>query len=480
VQQIQQKQQTQGSWGGGGGGGMALGLLAAPVPTQPKAQPAGTGTGTQAWAAVATGEAAAWLGDSAMMSKCRAADGWGLEMSFEGPISCRIEEFLLSEWRRKAAGQKSCLDLTNPECDWTPQMFEAGVLEQVQQLDVQVSDESYCVAYLEPNTFTDDPNNGGVSNVTTVKKRLDATRARVEKELKAVSEYLRPRTTVGQRLGKDWEGGDFLGDKDWFAAGYEYGLGWDVEPAEKNADGQVCQLAGAVHGDMGFGAWIIGGKVSVVDGSVWAEAKPDNGGSARFNAHLEMLGQSVFNTNGWKLAQTFKPDDDGGWMVQVPGGVKPRFDIYVGVPISGQMWGELMFGSILGLSGAGSNGCDPSNPKFSIAAQYMPFFGAFGVGQVGVGIAGIASAGVRASLTLVMLGLPINVGMHSAIKAGKPTVSFGSELSLMLSTMSGRVSLYVEFLMFDEEFELFRWKGFNTSVPLMPKLTADVSLVGLK
>ncbi len=483
VQKIQQKQQTQGYWqGGGGGGGMALGLLAAPAPAtpaKPKATPTpGTGGGGGAGVG-AVGEPASWLGDSSSaMSKCLAPGGWGLEMAYEGPISCRIEEFLISEWRRKAAGQKSCLDLNNPQCDWTPQMFEAGVLEQVQQLDVQVSDESYCVAYLEPKTFTDDANNGGVSTVTAVKTRLDATRARVEKELKAVSDYLRPRTTVGQRLGKDWEGGDFLGDKDWFAAGYEYGLGWDVAPTEKSG-GKVCQLAGTAHGDMGFDAWIIGGKIPVVDGSVWAEAKAGNGGNAAFNAHLEMLGQSVFNTNGWKLAQTFQPDDDAGWMVQVPGGIKPRFDIYVGVPISGQMWGELMFGSTLGLSGAGSNGCEPGNPKFAIAAQYMPFFGAFGVGQVGVGIAGIASAGIRASLTLVMLGLPVDVSMRSALKGGIPTVSFGSELRLMLATLSGRVSLYVEFLMFDEEFELFRWKGFSTSVPLMPKLTADVSLVGL-
>jgi len=479
VQKIQQKQQTQGSWRGGGGG-MALGLLAAPAPVPVPAQPKQTPS-PGAGAGAATGEPASWLGDSSTaLTKCVSADGWGLEMSHEGPISCRIEEFLLSEWRRKAAGQKSCLDLANPQCDWTPQMFEAGVLEQIQKLDVQVSDEAHCTAYLEPNTFTDDPNNGVVSTVTVVKQRLDATRERVEKELKAVSDYLRPRTEIGQRLGKDWEGGDFLGDKSWFAAGYEYGVGWDVKPAAKNGDGLVCQLAGAAHGDLGFDAWIIGGKVSVVDGSVWAEAKPDNGGDARFNAHLEMLGQSVFNTNGWKLAQTFEPDDDAGWMVQVPGGVKPRFDIYVGVPISGQMWGELMFGSTLGLSGAGSKGCEPGNPKFAIAAQYMPFFGAFGVGQVGVGIAGIASAGIRASLTLVMLGLPVDVGMHSVVKGGKPTVSFGSELRLMLATMSGRVSLYVEFLMFDEEFELFRWKGFNTSVPLMPRLAADVSLVGLK
>ena len=469
MERIQQKQNVQGSWQPGGAA--MAGLFAAPAQAKPQAKPTPSAGST-----APNVDPAPWLADG--ISKCLAVDGWGLEMAYQGPTSCRIAEFLIAEWRRKAAGQKSCLDLGNAECDWTPQMFEAGVLDQVQKLDVQVSDEAYCTAYLEPSTFVDVPN--GVSTVTVVKQRLDATRDRVEKELKAVSDYLRPRTAKGQRLGKDWEGGDFLGDKDWFAAGYEYDVGWDVSPAEKDGNGMVCAIEGSAHGEMGFDAWIVGGKIPVVEGSVWGEAKAGNGGDARFNAHLEMMGQSVFNTHGWKLAQTFQPNDDMGFGVKIPSGLKPRFDIYVGVPISGQMWGELLFGSTLGLSGVGSNGCNANNPRFGIAAQYMPFFGAFGVGQVGVGIAGVASAGIRASLTLVMLGLPVDVGMQSAVKGGKPTVSFGTELSLMLATLAGRVSLYVEFLMFEEEFELFRWKGFSTSVPLMPRLGADVSIVGLK
>lgn len=466
VQKIQQKLQQQGAWGLGEPD-LALGVLAAPV----------TGSGSGAGAG-AVADTAPWTADEATMTKCAAVDGWGLEMDHKGPISCRISEFLIGEWRRKAAGQKSCLDLANPECDWTPQMFEASVLAQIQRLDVQVADEAYCTAYREPKTFVDDPQNGGVSTVTVVKTRLDATRDRVEKELKAVSQYLRPRNSNGQRLGKDWEGGDLVGDRDWFAAGYEYGVGWDVSPAEKQ-DGSVCQIAGTTHGEMAFDAWILGKKIGVVDGAVRAEAKPNNGGAARFNAHLEMMGQSVFNTDGWKVAQTFEPSDDSGFGVKVPPGLKPRFDIYVGVPISGQLWGELLFGSTLELSGRSSDGCEPANPKLSIAARYNPFFGAFGVGQVGVGIAGVASAGIRASLTLVMLGLPADVRMTSSVKSGTPTLSFASELSLMLATLSGRVSLYIEFLMFDEEFELFRWRGLHTEVPLMPKLTADVSIVGL-
>lgn len=476
---LQQKQQMQGSWQPSGG--MAAGLLAAPAPTPKPAKPQQGWEPTGAGSTAALDHTQAFMSDGPQISNCVVQQDWGFEMMYAGPITCRIREFLLAEWQRKLDGQKSCLDLGNTDCDWTLEMFETGVLAQVQKLDVQVADLSYCKAYKETNTFTDDADNGGLSRVTIVKKRLDATKRKREEELKGVSQFILPRTGKGQPLGKDWNGGELSGDKDWFAAGYDYSVGWEVGPAKTEND-IVCQVEGSAHGDMSFDAWIIGGKISVVDGAVRAEAKPANGGTARFNAHLEMMGQSVFNTDGWKTAQTFQPGDDVGFGVQVPSGLKPRFDIYVGVPISGQMWGELLFGSALGLSGSVSSACNSeiSNPKFGIHAKFMPFFGAFGIGKVGVGIAGVASAGVRASLTLLMLGLPLDIGMTASMKDSRPTVSFASELSMFLATLSGRVSLYVEFLMFEEEFELFRWKGFSTEVPLMPKLTASVSFGALK
>jgi hypothetical protein len=481
VQKIQQKLHQQGSLQPDSAT-MAVGLLAAPAPASPKAKatPAGRAAPTTPLPNV---DPASWLSDGSI-SRCLSTTGWGLEMAYQGPISCRIEEFLIGEWRRKADGHKSCLDLGNPGCDWTPQMFEAGILDQFQKLDVQVSDEAHCKSFSEPNTFVDNPNNGGVSTVTAVKTRLDVTRAIVEQQLKALAPYRRTRTAnhKGRPLGKTWEGGDVSGDKNWFAAGYEWEVGWDVVPTEQKDD-VVCRLEGSAHGEMAFDAYIIGGKIPVVAGSVWAEAKTLSGndlGKARFNAHLEMMGQSVFNTDGWKAAMTYEPDEGVGFGVKVPPGLKPRFDVYVGVPVSGQMWGELLFGSTLGLGGASSEGCDKGNPQFAIEARYMPFFGAFGVGQVGVGIAGVASAGIRAAITLIMLGMPADFGMQVAVKDNSPTLSFSAELGLLLATLGGRVSLYVEFLGFDEEFELFRWKGFSTKVPLMPKLTADVQLVGLK
>lgn len=409
---------------------------------------------------------------------CLRSSGWGLEMGLRGPISCRIGKFLRNEWARKAAGQRSCLDLGNKACDWMPQMFEAGILEQIPKLETQVADEAYCKAYDDSNTFVDKPAEGIVATVTEVKKRLDRNKARIEKELKTVSDYIRGNGSEGLRLGKDWEGGDYTGDPDWFAAGYDYELGWQVEPAQKSSNGNVCALSGSAHAKMAFDAWIVGNKASVVDGSVWAEAKPGLQGDGRISAHLSMFGQSVFNSHGWKLAQTFGDDPafDMGVVLPKP---KPRFDVYVGVPISGQVWGELLFGSTLDVSAKSPTGCNDSQP-FSIVATYAPFFGAFGTGKIGVGIAGVASAGIRASLTLVMMSLPVEFAMRKSTHEGLPAIAFDSTIALALNTLSGRVSAYIEFLMVDEEFELFRWKGFKADTPLMPKLQTKVTLAALE
>lgn len=404
-------------------------------------------------------------------SPCLRSQGWGLEMGLKGPTSCKIGQFLRSEWKRKMDGHKSCLDLNNDHCDWTRDMFEASILSKVPLLDKQLQDETFCKAWSDGGTF---PKN----SVAAVQTALETSRDAFQEIWPIIKAYDRGVGSNGRKFGKDWTGGDYLGDKDWFAAGYDYDTGWNVESTGKQ-DGVVCELGGTVHAKTGFDAWIVGGKVEVVDGSVTAQSNVDSSGQVRFKGHLEMFDQSLFSTGGWKVATTFGDDPSSNFGVQLPE-PKPRFDIYVGVPISGQLWGELLFGNTLSLAGKAGD-CDKGNPKFSVTAKYAPVFGAFGVGQVGVGIAGVASAGIRAALVLVMISLPVDLVMSATKKDGVQTLNFNSGLSLMLATLAGRVSLYVEFLMFDEEFELFRWKGIGpATVPLMPRLDVDVPLAGMK
>lgn len=459
------------------------GVLASPAPV-PAEKPAAKAAGVHGGGMVHT----ATTTDNAVSRCIKDPDEWGLESAYKGPISCRIGEFLQAEWKRKKEGHLSCLDLGNFACDWTPQMFQASVLDQIPALDQQLSDREYCKAWDSANTFA-----SPTPSVKTVKERLDANKSALEDIKQVIEPYDLGNAANGRRLGKNWQGGDYLGNKNWFAVGYDYDVGWSAQPEARSGDGFVCALSGGAHADTGFDAWIIGNKVPVVDGQVAGRANNGGDGQLKFQAHLEMMDQTVFSTGRddsgnpkWKVAQTFGDDPQSGFMIDVPP-FKPRFDIYVGVPISGQMWGELMFGSQLSLAGQAQASCDANNPKFGVVASYGPLFGAWGLGQVGVGIAGVASAGIRAALNLIMIHLPVGFDMQTIVKDNPKTqghddtayLRFSSNLGLTLSTLSGRVSLYIEFIGFDEEFELFRWKGFGpTTATLMPLLSADVPMIG--
>lgn len=424
----------------------------------------------------------------------RPDEEWGLETDFKGPISCAMGKFLRSEWARVKDGQRSCLDPDNARCDWTLEMFTQSLLVHMPALDAQVADEQFCKAFLTPDTFKDTDSWPGTSmdgkpNVTRVRARLEETKRVVEEELKAVDQYRLGRNSAnnGQILGKDWKGGDYVGDKETFGAGYDYDVGWRVTPAAKVPDnasedpGLVCELEGSVHGNMSFDAYLRGKKFPIVSGAVQVRSKPNQAGNAEYKAHLKMFDMSLYQSSGagWAGTQTFGADAVPFKSFDVPD-VRPRFDVMVGpVPVSGQIWGELMFGSGLEVGGVASTGCDADQPRFAVDGTYMPFFMAFGKGQVGVGIAGLVSAGIRASLLLTMISTPITFGLSLGQKNGGPAVKFGSDMKLLLGTLSGRVSLYLEFLLYEEEFELFRWKGLMSEVPLM-KLAADVSFVGLK
>lgn len=449
----------------------ATGLLAMPAP----AQPTNNGTATQGPA-------------PQVNSNCiRPDDDWGMETDFRGPISCRIGQFLRAEWARKEAGQLSCLDPANRRCDWTMEMFEQSVLIQMPTLDAQIADEQFCKAFKTPDTFETvntwpGTSMDGFPNLARVDARLREMQRVVQEELKAVDQYLmgHKENDGGRILGKDWKGGDYAGDKESFGAGYDYDIGWRVQPATKSG-GDVCELEGSVHGNMSFDAYLSGESFPIVSGAVQVRSKPRADGHAEFKAHLKMFDISLYPSKyaTWTGTQTFGGSDTPGTSISVPD-PKPRFDIMVGfVPVSGQVWGELMFGSGLEVGGTASTSCSTTQPKFGVKGAYIPVFMAFGNGKVGVGIAGLVSAGIRASLLLAMISTPIDFTLGIGSKNGIPAVTFGSDLRLMLGTLGGRVSLYLEFLLYEEEFELVRWKGLFSDVPLM-KLAANVSFMGLK
>lgn len=400
-------------------------------------------------------------------------DDWGLELHGHGRISCKIGEFLRQEWERKLAGHKSCLDLDNPDCDWKPETFTTRVLDKVPSLDKYKYFVTRCKAWTS-GTFSPP-----AKNLTKAKEIIDKAEEEIGEARKILEPYYQGNNDHGRMYKGEWGSTENYGDRDWFGAKLEYKVGWDVSAAN-SSNGNVCSLAGGLQGKLDAKAYMANHERKLVYGDVYAEVnKPGAPGQARFKAQLSILGDQVYPSSGgpaWVVSQV----TDGGDFATFD---TPHVSITVPVgpvPVTGSLWGTFGMGYELSAKGTSPSGCNTNSTAFGVTGGFGPVLFARGNGRVGVGIAGIVSAGISATLTLLQISLPLEVGM--SMKSGEqPTIVFDSSLELMLATLAGRVSLYIEFLFYDEEWELFRWSGIGpTTVHLMPKLTAELPISGMK
>jgi hypothetical protein len=453
----------------------AMGVLASPAPHSAK-------TGAKPTTAAGRPKARA---SSRTMSDCLRPDGWGLELSFAGPISCRIGELLRQEWDRKESGKRSCLDLNDPGCDWWPVTFQDHMVGRVPLLDRQQADHDFCDAWRSNGDFP-------ATSVASLREKLNKTKELVGAAKAKLKDYELGSDENGSRYGKTWKDADYAGDKHWFAAGWRYNVGWTVESRAKDG-AKVCELSGDVHADTGFDAWVFGSKVPVVRGEVRGRTNHGGDHKVSHHAHLEIIGDTIFSEPAaaknhgsgakddavaWSTSQPFSPDPSSGAFLKLP---DPAVRFYIGAYISGKLWGELVQGVQMSVTGDAATGCNANDPVFRINASYAPFFGAYAMGQVGAGIADIASAGVRVAINLVMVGLPVEVGMRSRTKNGGLVLTFTSEIAATLASLSGRMSAYVEIWPFEEEWEVFRWSGLGpVKIPLMPPLGVDLPMQGMQ
>ncbi len=402
-------------------------------------------------------------------------EDWGLEAWGEGRISCRIGEFLREEWARKKAGYKSCLDRDNYGCDWRPETFSSRVLSKISDID------KYDVFVTRCKAWTNGTFNPPAKDVDDAKAIIDQAEKDIGAARKALEPYYQGTNDHGRKYSGEWGESKVYGDKDWFGASLAFEAGWDVAAAAKTGDnGNVCSLSGGLKGKVDATAHFALFDASLVKGDIYAEVNKSGGpGQARFRSKLAILGDQVYKKpsgSGWVTSQIVEEGP-----LAFDGTPKATFQVVIaGVPVTGSLWGEMGLGYALSAKGTAPTGCDVNDTSFAVKGGFGPVLSAVGRASVGVGIAGIVSAGITAAVTIVRIDLPLTVGMK--MKAGSdPKIVFGTSLDLLLATLSGRMSLYIEFLLFSEEWELFRWNGIGPArAHLMPKLTAELPLSGMR
>ncbi|HWB76590.1 MAG TPA: hypothetical protein VG755_16605 [Nannocystaceae bacterium] len=409
---------------------------------------------------------------------------WGAVMDVfgMGPASCRLADFLKEEMRRMDRGQKSCLDLKSNDCDWSPKMFHDRFVASFPYAQLQQRDEQQCYAWTGDTI--------DVPNLAAAEKYIADMQKTIADAMVKLRPYKdKPIKVHGKtrwRMGTQYVDAESTGDKDFFAAGYDYDVGWHVQPTDLATD-KICDLSGGAHANFGVDAWIFGSEIDVIQGFVRGRANENDDGKNRISTQLQVLGISVPDvTKNEAFDQVWAPEP---WYesVDVPSGWKPSFTFMAGpIPISVAGWGALQFGAELDASAklaAKQNDCKPQNVKFALTGKFEPSIGVWGYAEVGVGITGILSAGIRGALEIVSVGLPVRAAlkmMEMNIDGNKqPALDFTASVGLSLSTLSGYIALYIEVLFFSDEWEIFRWNGVSDTIQLMdPKLEAELPLLG--
>lgn len=130
-------------------------------------------------------------------------------------------------------------------------------------------------------------------------------RAKIDEAMKALKPYQRKTTQSGKGkgFGKGWTDADHFGDKSLFAAGYDYDLGWDVEPVEV-AGSDVCQLGGGARGGFGIDGWFINNRFEVVDALAEAHYARAADKTGYVHAHLSILEPIVGPGHSWSTCSS--------------------------------------------------------------------------------------------------------------------------------------------------------------------------------
>jgi hypothetical protein len=399
----------------------------------------------------------------------------GPETYFAGPISCQIGVLMREEWARHVDKQDSCLDLSNPGCDWRPQMFEDEMLAQVPMLDTQIFHEADCQPWLPKAGF-----NPPAADLTNAEERIEASRKAITDAERKLGPFRSGETPEGRRYkGKVSQPAGYIGDPDWFRASLGLDTGWDIGAKQKQGQ-EVCQLEGGFSAKTDFKVQILGSNPrSVVSANLDFEVNKHQTDKVRFKRTLKVVNQTVYQDGDWVA---------GALVGQAPTSTKQipspalRVTIPVGpyqVTLSG--WGDFLGGLQASASGTAPNGCDPNATSFRANARVAPFFLVSGVGQASVGVPGV-SVGIRAWVNLLTLQFPAEAGLRLergpfAEEADVNKIVFDSKLGMLIGTLSGRMYAVLEVIGFTETIELFRWRGLGPAeVNLVPRLETELPL----
>jgi len=250
-------------------------------------------------------------------------------------------------------------------------------------------------------------------------------------------------------------GGERMGN-DWFAVGYDYEFGWEVDLSQGVCSAEA--RAGA-H----FDAYVdllkrfdgIYQQVKLVDLTAMLDTRPDNGGEL-FKLSAEVFGSPLFDDvsvpdGGPSEPLSFSAAREGSQGIEVGASV-PFVIVFVPVSIGGGIAAEIGIRS--GISGQAMGfGDDGQCPQVTLTGELEPFARAQGFVTAAVEL-GVARAGIRGELTLLDAGFPfspsfalateLDADVQNSAVAADLKLIVDTKASMRLSTLDGEINAFAE------------------------------------
>ena len=274
-------------------------------------------------------------------------------------------------------------------------------------------------------------------------------------EIEAVSDLYDAATGEYRNPGFWKTGGERMGN-DWFAVGYDYDFGWQLD-----LDAGVCSAdarAGA-H----FDAYVdllkkfsIHKEVKLIDVTGRLDTDASNGGTL-FKLSAKVLDSEIFP--GIEVSDSDDPDSELSFSIarEASEGIEagasvPFVIVFVPVTIGGGVAAELGVRSTISGQAVGF-GDDEQCPQITLTGELEPFARARGFVSAAVEL-GVARAGIRGELTILEASFPFSpsfalaTDLEADVAAGAAVADLKliveTKAAMRLSTLDGEINAFAE------------------------------------
>lgn len=277
--------------------------------------------------------------------------------------------------------------------------------------------------------------------------------------------------------GQSWSDGDSAGDPGKFAIGYSYDAGWEVTvPPNKQG---LCGINLNAWAGFEAGATIWNEPFSLIDAGFVADVREEV-----FAANLAVFGANVFVEQNDTSGGSMYPDINYQFSVvyendvaEMSDGVSfpiplfslAGFTLELEVGASGTVGIE--YGGSAVLSVTNQDDCGPGL-DIELGSFVRPYLAVDGYLDLGIDLF-IVEVGVGGSLNLLTTSMPvsINIDVHTPglLAAIEANISVNVDVSLWISTLAGRLYVYLETWFDTYRTTLFEWAGYEWTIPILQK-----------